>query len=304
MQSRSKIKNAPLFGLVVLAGLAGLATLLDWQPASADTHRESGPPGSGLSIAIGQLPRPVATVREGAADGDAAIDFGHLQAAMAGLDCSRLQLVEQPRTGSVELRGHVPAADLAADLVAASQRLAGEDARVIGNLLVLPPPLCGVLDSVEAMGLPQSGDQWNDPLAVGERAWADMPRAFDGQVAMFRFQAPDYDAHIYVDYFDSNGNVLHLMPSDFRTGNRFDAKSQFGIGDTVRDPRLFFSSPLGLDIALVIATNEPLYEGIRPATENARDYLSWLSNRVRARQAENLGFRGEWVFALILTEPG
>lgn len=304
MQTRSKFRNAPVFGLAILAGLAGLGTLLDLRPASADAHKDAERPGSGLSIAIGQLPPPEDADREGAANGDAAVYPGQLEAALAGLDCSRLQLVEMPRAGHVELRGHVPAAELAADLVAASQRLVGDDTRVIGNLLVLPPPLCTVLDAVEAMGLPQSGDQWNDPLAVGERAWADMPRAFDGQVAMFRFQAPDYDAHIYVDYFDSDGNVVHLMPSDFRTANRFEAEAKFGIGDTVRDPRLFFSSPLGLDIALVIATNEPLYGGLRPAVEDARDYLSWLSNRVRARRAENLGFRGEWVFALILTEPG
>ena len=41
---------------------------------------------------------------------------------------------------------------------------------ITGSVLVLPTPQCGVLESVENLGFPQSKDQENDPLEVGREA--------------------------------------------------------------------------------------------------------------------------------------
>ena len=287
-----------LFGLIAIIALAGLGVLPAPEAAGADPAR----PSSGLSITLGRSDGPADAAEPGGDDTPAYLR--RLEAAIDNLDCSRLRLVELPGSGTVELRGHVPTAELAADLIRSSQRLAGDDTLLVGNLMILPSPQCGVLDAVEAMGLTQSDDQWNDPLAVGEQARADMPRALDGEVAAFRFQAPEYDAHIYIDYFDAAGVVQHLMPSDFRGENRFRANAVFGIGDTIHDPQLVFTAPLGIDIVLAIATTEPLYGGRRPFMENAEVYLDWLADRVRDGQRETPDFRAEWAFMLILTESG
>ena len=296
MQPQDRCRG--LFGLIAVAGLTYIGALLASGTADADPAQ----PASGLSITLGRAAQPADPARAG--NDETPAHLRRLESAIDSLDCSRLRLVDLPGSGDVELRGHVPTAELASDLVRSSQRLAGDDTRLAGNLMVLPWPQCSVLDAVEAMGLTQSGDQRNDPLAVGEQARADMPRALDGEIAAFRFQAPAYDAHIYIDYFDAAGVVQHLMPSDFRGENRFRANAAFGIGDTVHDPQLVFTAPLGIDIVLAIATTEPLYDGNRPFMENAEVYLGWLADRIRAGQRETPDFRAEWAFMLILTEPG
>lgn len=302
---------AIVLALVLQAGLAGCDKDLDPRESAPVMEAGAGRTSGGLAVDIG--PAPANGVGPDAAPpGDAfpsgtapgAGDIEQLEAAIAGLDCSRLQVIDLPRTGEIELRGHVPMAALASDLVTASQRLVGDSARVIGNLMVLPAPLCAVLETVEAMALPQSNDQWNDPLAVGLQGWAGMPRGLDGEATVFRFQAPEFDAHIYVDYFDSDGNVIHLMPSDFQARNRFRANSGFEIGGSDSGPQLYIAPPFGLDLALVIASTEPLHGGTLPFAEDAEGYLARLSANVQAQRRAHPDFRGEWVFMLMLTEPG
>lgn len=324
MQIASCGKRTPLLWLALLVGLAGCDRSSDQAESAPDARPSTGQPTPGLAISV----RPASTVGansqaapapdasepsddrgdpvdgKGSGAADAANRLDQLEAAIADLDCSRLQLAQLRPMGGFELRGHVPTAELASDLVAASQRLVGEDIRVTGNLMILPPPMCAVLEAVEAMGLRHSDDQWNDPLAVGVQAWADMPRAIDGQAQVFSFQAPEYDAHIYVDYFDGDGNVLHLVPSNFWVENQFGSEAVFDIGGAEPGPRLVVSPPLGLDIVLVIASTEPIYAGIRPSLEDARRYLAWLHGRVLAQREEHPDFRGEWVFMLMLTEAG
>ncbi len=299
------VKRTALWASVALTVLAAGAALIGASSTVAGAPAGSGAPEGGLEIAVGpRLPGGGPIGSGGTVPDPGGIGLDRLEAAIADLDCSRLQVVDLPRTGEVELRGHVPASELVTELVAASQRLVGDETRVVGNLMVVPPPLCGVLESVEALGLRQSGGQWNDPLSVGVRAWAELPRGIDGQAAEFRFRSPDYDAHVYVDYFDGAGTVQHLMPSDFRGETRVAAGTEFSIGNTPHDPHLVFSPPLGLDIALVIATSAPLYDGIRPSRESAAGYLAWLDGRVWAERQANTDFHGEWAFVLVLTEPG
>lgn len=286
-----------------LLGLAGCDMIPNAEALAAES-RAADDPAPGLSIHVGPAPsaEPDAGIKTGA--GGSLGSVGRIEAAIADLDCSRLQLAPLARAGDFELRGHVPNAELASDLVAASQRLAGDGIRVTGNLVVLPPPICGVLETVEAMGLPQSNDQRNDPLATGRQAWAEMPRAISGEAAHFKFQAPAYDAYLYIDYFDSDGVVMHLTPSQFQRQFRFSAQAALEIGAAGSAPLIVFAPPLGLDIAVVIATTEPLYSGIRPDTEDGRSYLAWLQGRVQALRQENPDVRGEWVFMLMQVEPG
>ncbi len=291
--------RAGLVGLAFLYGLAGCDI------SSAQENSAAEPPGvddpaAGLAITIGPAPRVEPAEVGGPGIGDAPGGHNRIESAIGGFDCSRLRLVQPPGSSTVELRGHVPSAELASDLVAASQRLAGNDVRVTGNLMVLPPPICGVLETVEEMGLPQSNDQQNDPLAVGRQAWAEIPRAIDGDTALFSLRAPACDAYLYIDYYDSDGMVTHLTPSRFR----FGADAMLEIGGADSTTQFIFAPPLGLDIAVVIATTEPLYRGIRPLMENGRSYLAWLQGRVLALREERPDIRAEWAFMLIRVEPG
>lgn len=304
MHDRSGGRGAATRAAGIIAGFAATVVLLACVPTVADPQNREEHSHGGLILTL-DPEQPFGSIDERGADGTGdTTEVRRLESAIAGLDCSRLRLVDSLATGGVELRGHVPSSELMPDLLASSRRLLGDGNRITGNVMVLPPPLCTVLEAAEGLGLPQSQYQRNDPLAVGAQVWSDMTRTAEGDRAVFNLRTPGYDAYITVDYFDSDGRVIHLSPVDITADSRYRANARFAIGGAADANRLYFSTPLGLDIALVIATTEPLLDSRMPLVEDAAGYLDWLDGRVQAQREAHPNFRGEWAFMLILTEPG
>ncbi|WP_282607850.1 DUF4384 domain-containing protein [Pelagibius sp. Alg239-R121] len=226
--------------------------------------------------------------------------------ALAQFPCSRLQAAFQPDSGVLEIRGHVPAAAMQADVVAMLERSVGGAIPIGSSLLVLSAPQCGVLDAVEGLGLPQSKDQENDPLEVGQEAQAQILSFEEAQKVVFSLQAPEFDAHIYVDYFDKDGTVVHVLPNKYLSANRHPANARFDIGDDDASGSGFemrVAPPFSQDIAVVLGTNIKLHDEPRPLSEDAEGYLSWLRNRINKLRSENSAFRGEWAYLFVRTGP-
>ncbi|MCH8036282.1 MAG: DUF4384 domain-containing protein, partial [Proteobacteria bacterium] len=224
--------------------------------------------------------------------------------ALAQFPCSRLQAAFQPETGGLEIRGHVPVPALRAEVVAMLERAVGGAIPIGGSVLVLPAPQCGVLDAVEALGFPQSRDQENDPLEIGREAQAQILSFEEGQRVVFSLQAPEFDAHIYLDYYDKDGNVVHVLPNRYIEDNRRAANARFTIGEGQGQGGGFemrVTPPFSQDVAVVLGTTRPLYEGLRPLVEDAAGYLSWLRGRIDELRAEDPAFRGEWVYLFVRT---
>lgn len=227
-------------------------------------------------------------------------------AALAQFPCSRLQAAFQPESGTLEIRGHVPVPALKADVVAMLERSVGGAIPVGSSLLVLPAPQCGVLDAAEGLGFVQSRDQENDPLEVGKEAQAQILSFEEAQRVVFALQAPEFDAYIYVDYFDKDGTVVHVLPNDFVQDNRFAANESFSLGDgsgAGGGLEMRVAPPFSQDIAVVLGTTHPLYDRPRPLQEDAESYLSWLRNRIRDLRSEEPEFRGEWAYLFVRTGP-
>jgi len=174
----------------------------------------------------------------------------------------------------------------------------------VGNdLLHLPSPQCDVLGRVASLGLPQSTDQSDDPLVVGQAAQARIERFAGGQTLSLTLQTPDYPAWVYVDYYDNAGNVLHLIPNDHVPLRRHAPESALiigGDGEYFSALDLTISEPYGRDIIVAYATSSPLSDDVRPIAEAAGPYLEWLRERIAARQ-ERDGIRGEWVYLFVDT---
>ncbi len=224
-------------------------------------------------------------------------------AALAQFPCSRLQAAFLPDTGGLEIRGHVPTPEMKTAVVGMLEQSVGGSIPVGGSVLVLPNPQCGVLDVVERLGLPQSVDQAGDPLVIGEEAQARIERREEGERLTLPLRGAEYDAYIYVDYYDADGNVIHLMPNELNTDNRIEANRYFKIGDDESGLKLTIAPPFGQDIAVILATTSPLYDGSLPLIEPAAEYLPWLHARVDAFSAADPDFRGEWVYHFVLTGP-
>jgi hypothetical protein len=227
-----------------------------------------------------------------------------MQTLLESVPCSRLQAEFNPDTGSIELRGHVPEEGLREPILAALQAQVGTGIRVEDAMLILPRPQCGALSGIGAVGLPQSTDQLTNPMLVGADAQV---RAYDyaqGDQMVLDLAAPDYDAYIYVDFFDANGDVTHLVPNETVPLTLRDAKSAMRVGaQDAGEPYLSITigPPYGQEIAAAFAASTPLYDGVRPISEPAEPYLAWMAEQVAAARAADPAFKGEWVYFFVST---
>jgi hypothetical protein len=230
-----------------------------------------------------------------------------ISSTLSSVPCSRIQVRYDPDENTLVMSGHVPEAGLRGTVLAAMQEKMGVDIPVRGDLLVLPRPQCGALAGISQVGLPQSTDQITNPLLVGENTHAREFAYVEDQPLVLDLQGADYDAFVYVDFFDAGGNVLHLMPNEFTPMQRTDAKGSLKIGSdralAQGEPGLYIKigPPFGQEIAVAFAASEPLYEGVRPLIEPAEPYLDWLRARVTEVRDLNPDFKGEWVYFFVST---
>lgn len=225
---------------------------------------------------------------------------------LTSFDCARISATFIPETGAIEMRGHVPDPAMRAQVVAAMQAQVGEGIRVTGNLRHLPAPQCGALSGISSVGLPQSTDQFTNERLVGADAHAREYRYSEGQRLQFDLGAPDYDAYIYVDYFDAEGQVIHLVPNEFVALEQHAAKSSLGVGASgPGQPGLIITigPPYGQEIAVAFATTTQLFDEPRPLVEPAAPYLDDMKSRIARLRDENSDFKGEWVYFFIETAP-
>lgn len=223
---------------------------------------------------------------------------------LTSVPCARLQAEFNPATGSLDLRGHVPDEALKAPLLAALQAQLGSGIKVRDAMVILPHPQCGALSGIADVGLPQSQDQLTNPRLIGADAQARIFSYTKGQAMVLDLAAPDYDAYLYVDFFDADGRVIHLVPNATVPLKLRAAKSAMRVGaPDAGEPFLHITigPPYGQEIAAAFAASAPLYDGTRPLSEPAAAYLDWLKARVSAARAKDAGFKGEWVYFMVST---
>lgn len=240
--------------------------------------------------------------------GDAAAATDSLRDGVAGLlaqvPCSRLQVGFDPDTATLRVNGHIPETGLRGPVLAALRTQMGADIAVSDNILILPRPQCGALSGIADIGLPQSTDQITNPLLIGRETHARVFRFARGDLLSLDMTAPDYDAWIYLDYFDADGNVLHLEPNEHVPLRHARAAEIQQIGArTMQDSglKLVVGPPYGQEIAVAFAASRPLYDGLRPLSEPAAPYLDWLKGQVAKARASDPDFKGEWVYFFVTT---
>ncbi|MCR8723318.1 DUF4384 domain-containing protein [Frigidibacter sp. ROC022] len=227
-----------------------------------------------------------------------------IEGLLASVPCARLQVEFDPDTGTLALRGHIPEEGLQAPVLAALQAQIGEGIPVEADLRILPRPQCGALSGIADVGLPQSTDQTSNPRIVGDDSYAREFSYKGGDRLTFDLNAPDYDAYVYVDYFDAGGNVIHLIPNDRIALSLTPAKTPLDVGQKREgQPYLDITigPPYGQEIAVAFAASVPLYDGLRPFVEPADAYLAELKQRVAEARAADPSFKGEWVYFFIST---
>ena len=253
-------------------------------------------------------PTSIAAFQSFTRPGDPSSQSAGLRDGLAGLlgavPCSRLQVIFDPETATLELRGHLPEDGLRGPVLAALQAQMGRDIAISDKMRLLPRPQCGALSGISSVGLPQSTDQITNPLLLGADAQARVLGYSSGEQLYFDLIAPDYPAYLYVDYFDAAGDVIHLSPNAHIPLKLAAPKSAQRVGaKTPEDPGLQITvgPPYGQEIAVAFAASSPLYETLRPLSEPAAPYLDFLRAQIAEMKGQDVDFKGEWVYFLIET---
>ena len=64
--------------------------------------------------------------------------------------------------------------------------------------------------------------------------------------------APDYPAYYYVDYYDNDNNVIHLLPSQVFPVNQVSPRQRLRIGGT---EKYAINPPFGLDLVIAVGSS-------------------------------------------------
>ena len=273
----------PLDAAVVTAATGWSGTATSFDPASL--------------AAVQSFMRPLDTPSDNSArDGISQI--------LSSVPCARVAATFIPETGTLELRGHIPDENMREPLLAAIRAQLGESIPVGGSMLVLPSPQCDVLSRLENLGLPQSQGQARDPMQVGAITQLSTFDYREGERVIVKMRSPEYPAYVYVDFFDVEGQVLHLRPNQWEDVELHAPDSPIQIGadrEGQASVKLIVRPPFGQELAIAYASSEPLYEGLRDTIEPAEAYLDYLRSRIAELKAANPDYKGEWVYMFIQT---
>ena len=140
------------------------------------------------------------------------------------------------------------------------------------------------------------------PCAVAAFAYRAMPPAVErlslnnpdhvyreGDSLIVEVQAaPNQEAHVYLDYFDAEGNVVHLRPNPLAEATRLaaGATARHGVPPEEQRPGVRYYQvvpPFGRNLLLLMAADTPLFANQRPELEPAGDYLRALEALVAER---------------------
>jgi len=159
-------------------------------------------------------------------------------------------------------------------------RLRAQLARIEGaaavetDVDIRPWPFCELVPIVQALDAPADAEPRIGANQADATYRAGEPLAFE--VTM----GSAFGGYLYIHLIDADGNVLHLLPTPERPDNAVSAGQTVTIG---RPPHRTYEArpPFGQAMVLAVATPEPLFETVRPAVEQASQYVDTLSRAVQ-----------------------
>lgn len=153
------------------------------------------------------------------------------------------------------------------------------------DLRLASPALCDPLTLIEA---PRTA---NDVAPAGLAIRLAAPDAIyrGGQELLFDVIAPDFPAHLQVDYYTADGNVVHLLPNPLETSGAAEPRASRRLGDRAAGGRFWtIGPPYGNELIVVVASASPLFPTPRPEAESAAAYLPELKRALDAAGPQTL----------------
>ena len=101
-----------------------------------------------------------------------------------------------------------------------------------------------------------------------------------GEPLVLDVRAPSIDSYLYVDYFDGEGEVLHLFPNSQDRLNFRPAQNHLILGKPPFMRCWVLGGITGEQLVTLVAAVGPLFPQMRPEVEDARAYLPNLAEAV------------------------
>jgi hypothetical protein len=197
-------------------------------------------------------------------------------AATAGYQCAAVDYVVAPDR-SVTFSGHVATESDLQRLRNDVDGIRGISGAANFDVRLMVRPYC----EVAALLAPLTAQLGRDAPRIALATKANEARI--GDCLMLDVIAPSFDSYVYVDYFDAEGEVLHLFPNRWDVLNIKPPRNHFILGKPAQTADCWrLSGPAGEQLISLIGAKKPLFPTGRPDTENARDYLASLSNAMKA----------------------
>jgi hypothetical protein len=226
-------------------------------------------------------------------------------AALGGVECGHVKATLTQATADGQrliLTGHIASPDEAAGLGRKLSGMPGVAAVDQSGLVVLPRPICSIPDRLIQAGARLSSDQRIMLDTVGMPGEMGTLHLHGGSELRLLLTAPDFDAWVYVDYYDRDGRVLHLLPSPAARDNRFVARSRLQLGASNGVGRVMrIAPPFGRDLVVGVATPRPIFRELRPEIERAEDYLTALTHALTSVRRDAPGSPIELFYLVIDT---
>ena len=196
-----------------------------------------------------------------------------LQARLPPGGCGPL-VVEPGDAGRYAIAGYL-AQGRSANLLAPEVKDLFDREAVELRLTEVEPNLCAALDTIAQA--PSAGST-GDSIILSGATGTEKDRFLAGDHLVIEIPPRDEDRFIAVDYFQHDGQVLHLLPGGGPRVQLLRAKQPL----VLADPHWQIGEPFGQDMVVVLSSQQRLFDDERPFLERAGDYVTALKTRQAA----------------------
>ncbi|MDJ0783785.1 MAG: serine/threonine-protein kinase [Desulfosarcinaceae bacterium] len=258
---RRPIGRGLLTGVVVVclaALVAGIGTLLYQRQAA-----QVGP------TSTAQPPAPPIQTPDLAESRD------QVDALLSGLECASTQ-ARLTDDGTLSLSGFVASPADLSRIQGALKQIDGI-AKIEDDLAIQPWPFCEILRVLLPLKSPSAAASAQPQLQLNK---PDRRYRTGDKLVVTATAGRDVSAYLYVDYIDSDGSVVHLLPSPRQPQNRLEPGQKIVLGaldaKTSGDFVYAIEPPLGPGMVIAYASRHQLLEAPRQHVETTGEYVPAL----------------------------
>jgi len=160
---------------------------------------------------------------------------------------------------------------------------------VVQRVEILERPFCDVVDLLGPFGLSAKAARKGPAIAVNSPTLSFR----EGDLLVVEVTAGREDrGYLYVDYLDSGGSFVHMLPSPSQPMNAVAPGQRVVLGSastgaSAGAQQYEIAPPHGRGMIVAMVSRRPLLAGPRPEVESADDYLAALDAALARSQAED-----------------